>query len=160
MFNQKSTAMKKFIMLLAVAVCLLGTAYASPCEGKQHVNSDVGCSISDYTATTVSDFTVIDNLSFEGCDYAMPVTYYTMPAVVAEYATPPCPAVMVTHSTFTQFYTLYEEITLTMPAVPERQRHDAMRCTRPCVDYCLNSTLHQTMRSYTDVTHAEYVKRE
>ncbi len=46
--------MKKIISFLAVAVCLLGTAYASPSEGKQIVPSDVGCSISDYNTAVIT----------------------------------------------------------------------------------------------------------
>lgn len=153
--------MKKIICFLAVAVCLLGTAYASPNEGKQIVPSDVGCSISDYNAAVVSDCTTIDNLTYEVSNIfvAMPVTT-TISDVVTIYAAPPYPAALVTHSYNMQSYLCYNDsryLSATRPA------NDDVRCMQRCyssvIDYTCTAPV-VTMCSNTNVTHAEYVKRE
>ena len=152
--------MKKIICLIAVVCCLLGTAYASPNEGKQIVPSDVGCSISDYSNAVVSDCTTLDNLTYEVSNIivAMPVT--TMTDMVTIYAAPPYPAALVTHSCDMQSYLFYSDsryLSATCPA------SDDVRCMQRCystvIDYTCTAPV-VTMRSYTNVTHAEYVKRE
>lgn len=152
--------MKKIICFLAVAVCLLGTAYASPNEGKQIVPSDVGCSISDYNAAVVSDCTTLDNLTYEVSNIivAMP-ELSTMSDVVTIYAAPPYPAALVTHSYDVQSYLCYNSryLSATCPA------SDNVRCMQRCystvIDYTCTAPV-VTMRSNTRVTHAEYVQRE
>ena len=152
--------MKKIICFLAVAVYLLGTAYASPNEGKQIVPSDVGCSISDYNAAVVSDCTTLDNLTYEVSNIivAMPETT-TMTDVVTIYAAPPCPAMLVVHSINMQSYLCYSDSRY--PAT--RPANDDVRCMQRCnstvIDYSCTAPV-ITMRSNTNVTHAEYVKRE
>ena len=152
--------MKKIICFLAVAVCLLGTAYASPKEGKQIVPSDVGCSISDYSNAVVSDCTTLDNLTYEVSNIivAMPVTT-TMTDVVTIYAAPPYSAALVTHSYNMQSYLCYSDSRY--PAT--RPANDDVRCMQRCystvIDYTCTAPV-VTMRSNTRVTHAEYVKRE
>lgn len=152
--------MKKIICLLAVVCCLLGTAYASPNEGKQIAPSDVGCSISDYNAAVVSNCTTLDNLTYEVSNIivAMPVT--TMTDVVTIYAAPPCPAALVVHSSNMQSYLCYSDsryLSATRPG------NDDVRCLQRCnssvIDYTCTAPV-VTMRSNTRVTHAEYVKRE
>ena len=152
--------MKKIICFLAVAVCLLGTAYASPNEGKQIVPSDVGCSISDYNAAVVSDCTALDNLTYEVSNIivAMPVT--TMTDVVTIYAAPPYSAALVVHSSNMQSYLCYSDSRY--PAA--RPANDDVRCMQRCYstvidDYTCTAPV-VTMCSNTNVTHAEYVKRE
>lgn len=150
--------MKKIICFLAVVVCLLGTAFASPNEGKQIVPSDVGCSISDYNDAVVSDCTTLDNLTYEVSNIivALPVTT-TMTDMVTIYAAPPYPAALVTHSYNVQSYLCYSKYPATRPA------NDNVRCMQRCnstvIDYTCTAPV-VTMRSYTDVTHAEYVQRE
>ena len=151
--------MKKIICFLTVVCCLLGTAYASPNEGKQIVPSDVGCSISDYNAAVVSDCTTLDNLTYEVSNIivAMPVT--TMTDMVTIYAAPPYSATLVTHSYDVQSYLCYSDSRY--PAT--RPANDDVRCMQRCyssvIDYTCTAPV-VTMRSYTDVTHTEYVKRE
>ena len=152
--------MKKIICFLAVVCCLLGTAYASPNEGKQIVPSDVGCSISDYSNAVVSDCTTLDNLTYEVSNIivAMPVTT-TMTDVVTIYAAPPYQAALVTHSYDVQSYLCYSDSKYLAP----RPANDDVRCMQRCystvIDYSCTAPV-VTMRSNTNVTHAEYVKRE
>ena len=152
--------MKKIICFIAVVCCLLGTAYASPNEGKQIVPSDVGCSISDYNAAVVSDCATLDNLTYEVSNIivAMPVTT-TMTDVVTIYAAPPYPAALVTHSCDMQSCLCYSDSRY--PAT--RPANDDVRCMQRCystvIDYTCTAPV-VTMRSNTNVTHAEYVKRE
>jgi hypothetical protein len=152
--------MKKIICLLAVVCCLLGTAYASPNEGKQIVPSDVGCSISDYSNAVVSDCATIDNLTYEVSNIfvAMP-KFSTMSDVVTIYAAPPYSAALVTHSYNVQSYLCYSDSRYLSATRPANDDVRCMRCYSPVIDYTCTAPV-VTMRSNTNVTHAEYVKRE